>query len=87
MRYARERQGFTLIELMISLLVLAILAALATPSFADFFERNRVRGAADDVVSLISNARGGATVKASNQPQAPKTPENRGLFGRLLTKR
>jgi pilus assembly protein CpaE len=39
------------------------------------------------LASLISNARGGATVKASDQPQAPKAPENRGLFGRLLTKR
>lgn len=39
------------------------------------------------LASLVSNARGGATVRASNQPQAPKSPENRGLFGRLLTKR
>ena len=39
------------------------------------------------LASLLSNARGGATVKASDKPQAPKTPENRGLFGRLLTKR
>jgi len=57
MRHPRGQRGFTLVELMISLLVLAILAALATPSFTDFFERNRVRGAADEVVSLISNAR------------------------------
>jgi hypothetical protein len=39
------------------------------------------------LASLVSNARGGATVKSSDQPQAPKTPESRGLFGRLLTKR
>jgi pilus assembly protein CpaE len=39
------------------------------------------------LASLLSNARGGATVKAGDQPQAPKAPENRGLFGRLLTKR
>jgi pilus assembly protein CpaE len=39
------------------------------------------------LASLISNARGGATVKAGDQPKAPKAPENRGLFGRLLTKR
>ena len=37
--------------------------------------------------SLLTNARGGATVKAGDQPKTPKTPENRGLFGRLLTKR
>jgi pilus assembly protein CpaE len=39
------------------------------------------------LASLVSNARGGATVKASGQPAAPKPSENRGLFGRLLTKR
>jgi pilus assembly protein CpaE len=39
------------------------------------------------LAGLISNARGGATVKSGDQPQSPKTPENRGLFGRLLTKR
>jgi pilus assembly protein CpaE len=39
------------------------------------------------LASLVSNARGGATVKATGQPQAPKQSENRGLFGRLLTKR
>ena len=49
--------GFTLIELMVSLTVLAILAMVATPSYLDFFDRTRVRGAADDVVSLVANAR------------------------------
>src|SRR5262249_57927461 len=39
------------------------------------------------LASLISNARGGATVKAGDKPPAPHAPENRGLFGRLLTKR
>ena len=39
------------------------------------------------LAGLISNARGGATVKAGDKPSAPKAPENRGLFGRLLTKR
>ncbi|MCC8362417.1 prepilin-type N-terminal cleavage/methylation domain-containing protein [Lysobacter sp. A6] len=50
-------RGFTLMELMITVAVLAVLAALAAPSLSDFFDRNRVRAAADDVVSLISNAR------------------------------
>lgn len=57
MRHASTPRGFTLVELMVSLAVLAILTALATPSFADFFERYRVRGAADSVVSLIASAR------------------------------
>ena len=54
---ARCSRGFTLMELMITVAVLAVLAALAAPSLSDFFDRNRVRAAADDVVSLISNAR------------------------------
>ena len=49
--------GFTLIELMVALLVLLTLAAIAVPSFRDFFERGKVRGAAEDLVSTISQAR------------------------------
>jgi prepilin-type N-terminal cleavage/methylation domain-containing protein len=54
---ATPSPGFTLLELMIAVAILALLAALATPSLADFFERNRVRAAGDDLVSLISQAR------------------------------
>jgi type IV fimbrial biogenesis protein FimT len=49
--------GFTLIEMMVTITVMAILVAAATPSFLDFFDKNRVRGAADGVISVISNAR------------------------------
>ena len=49
--------GFTLLELMIAVAIIAVLAALAAPSLSDFFDRNRVRAAADDVASLISHAR------------------------------
>jgi type IV fimbrial biogenesis protein FimT len=52
--------GFTLVELTVSLTVMAILATTAAPSFIDFLDRNRLRGAADDVASLISNARAAA---------------------------
>ena len=56
----RNHQGFTLIELMVTLAVLAILLAAAVPSFADFFDKYRLRAAADAVTSLISNARASA---------------------------
>jgi type IV fimbrial biogenesis protein FimT len=43
--------------MMITLGVLAILLVLAVPSFLDYFDRSAVRGAADGVISLISDAR------------------------------
>ena len=59
----RASAGFTLIELMVTIAVLAIVLAAASPSFVDFFDKYRLRGAVDDVVSVISNARA-ASVKA-----------------------
>ena len=56
-RARSNNSGFTLIELMVTLAVLAVVLAAALPSFADFFDKNRVRGAADGLISLISNAR------------------------------
>lgn len=50
-------RGFTIIELMVAVVVLAILMAMAAPSYNDFFQRYRVRGAADDVATLLAVAR------------------------------
>ena len=54
------RRGFTLIEFMVALSVLAIMLAAAAPSFADFFERYRLRSAVDDTLNLFAAARQGA---------------------------
>jgi type IV fimbrial biogenesis protein FimT len=50
-------RGFTLVELMVTLAVLAILLAMALPSFRDFAERSWLRGAADNVASVIGAAK------------------------------
>ena len=55
--YARKATGFTLIELAVVMVILVILAMAAQPSLADFFDRYRLRGAGDSLISLISNAR------------------------------
>ena len=48
---------------MVALAIVAILAAMAVPSYRDMFDRYRLRGAVDDVTSVIATARAGA-VKA-----------------------
>lgn len=52
-----DNRGFTLIELMVTIAVLAILAALAIPSFLDFRQRSAVRGAADQLTVFWGDAR------------------------------
>lgn len=49
--------GFTLIEMMVTIAVLAIIVAIAVPSFSDFMEKARLRGAADALSSQFSLAR------------------------------
>lgn len=58
--------GFTLIELIVTIAVLAILLAVAVPSFQDFFERGRLRGAADAATALVATARGEAVKTGRN---------------------
>ena len=53
----KNAYGVTLVELMITLVVAAILAALAAPSFADFIDKSRLKGVADGVVNVINDAR------------------------------
>lgn len=55
--HAHSDHGFTLIELMVTISVLAILLALAVPSFVDFAERSALRGVADNIVGVIANAK------------------------------
>ncbi len=50
-------RGFTLVELMVSLLVLAILLGLAVPSFRDASLSSRLTGYANDLVSSVQIAR------------------------------
>lgn len=52
-----RESGFTLIELMVTIAVLAILLAVAVPAFTAFLEKSRLRGAADALASQFALAR------------------------------
>lgn len=53
----RVALGFTLIELMVTVAVLAVIAALATPSFRSILEAQRMRAAAFDLMADLTLAR------------------------------
>ena len=54
---AKASSGFTLLELMVTIVVFVVLAALAVPGLSTYMEKSRLRGAADDVVNQLAQAR------------------------------
>ena len=52
-----RRAGFTLIELMVTLAVAAILMAVAIPNLRDFLRNNRLTGGVNDLLHSIQVAR------------------------------
>ena len=53
----RHGRGFTIIELMITIVVLGFLAALAVPSFNQMITRNHLAAASNDLVVALLTAR------------------------------
>ncbi len=76
-RDLQKQHGVTLIELMVAVSVLALLAALAAPSFNPLIERWRVRGTLEDLQTTLYHARseaiqrgGGVTITATDDDWA-----------------
>lgn len=57
MRSRSQQRGFTLIELMVTVAIMAILAAIAYPSFTDLIARNRLKGATEGLFADLEYAK------------------------------
>ncbi len=53
----QNMRGVTLIELMVTLAILAIILMMAIPSFNEFRQRSALRGASDQFISFWANSR------------------------------
>lgn len=61
-----SKRGFTLIELMVTIAVLAILLTVAVPNFQMFVMNNRMASQTNDLITALSLARSEAVKRAAN---------------------
>ena len=60
---ARKHRGFTLIELMITLIVVAVLLTMGVPSMASYFDRQKIKAAGEQLYADLQLARSEAIAR------------------------
>lgn len=61
----KTESGFTLVELMITLAVAAIILAIATPDFSNLIQNNRITSQTNELVSALHLARSEAVTRSA----------------------
>ncbi|WP_269619508.1 GspH/FimT family pseudopilin [Zhongshania sp. BJYM1] len=65
MRFTSKNRGFTLIELIVTVSIAAILAVVAVPSFTQFIDESRDRAMVQQLMKALITARSEAVVRAA----------------------
>ena len=60
MQQTNKNQGFTLIELMVTIAVMAIIAMMAAPSFQSVIQANELKAGVDKVLFVLNDAKNNA---------------------------
>lgn len=58
----KKNKGFTLIELMVTIAVLAIIAMMAAPSFGNMLDRQNLNKSSTELVNVLAQARSKAAL-------------------------
>lgn len=66
-----QSKGFTLVELMVTIAVFAVIAAMAIPSFNELTRRSRLSSSANQIVSALQLARAEAVGRRSTVQVCP----------------
>lgn len=61
-----QSQGFTLIELMVTIAIAAIIAMMAAPTFGDMIQNQNLNRSTSELVSQLNNARSQAALTRHN---------------------
>lgn len=80
-----RQAGFTVIELMISLVLLAVAAALSLPSYRDMIEKRQLTHGAEQIMAFVNSAQLEATRRNSSVTISwSRTADNNWCFGTTL---
>ena len=61
-----KHKGFTLIELMVTIAIMAIIAMMAAPSFGDMLQRQNLNKSTQDLIGVMTEARAQSVLTKSD---------------------
>ncbi len=73
---ARQQHGLTLVELMVTIAIVAILGALAAPNFQTMIQANRARSVASELMDMLNLARSEAARRGQPVSVCPSSNGN-----------